>query len=80
MILLHSDGSIIEVGAVELIRPLSSVDNKLVVEIVFSSGNKGTYADVWWAKGDENPVSIYDMMLGAKFPVSWRDKIKIGGR
>lgn len=78
MILLHKDGSIVELGAVESIRPISrnSQTRELIVEICFASGRRANYSDVWYAKNSRERASIYDLELGEKFPVDWREIIR----
>jgi len=82
MVLLHKSGVLIELGAVESVRPLTRnpTTGELTVEIVFNSGNKMKFTDSWWyKKGDKDPVSIYSMELGDSLPVDWRVNMTMGG-
>jgi hypothetical protein len=78
MVLLHKDGSIIELSAVRTVRPFNrnKQSGELIVEVSFTDGTSERYADVWHTKTKSN-VSIYDVLLGEKCLVDWREVVKI---
>jgi hypothetical protein len=79
MILLHKNGVMVEVNQIESIKPQAGVNpfGERVVEINFISGLRAVFSDTWWCSGKgAELISVYDALLGAKFPVDWREKVK----
>lgn len=74
MVILHKDGVMIELAALEKIRPhsINITNGKRIVEIRFLSGERETYEDSWITKTGEDQ-SIFDIMLSEK--VNWRKVI-----
>jgi hypothetical protein len=77
MIVLHKDGSLVELNNVERVRPMgrNSVTGMLNIEVRFTSGITDIYSDAWHSKMKDN-CSLYDLLLSEKFCVSWRDVVK----
>ncbi len=77
MIILHKDGNMVEVAAIERIRPLqiNSATGRRAVEIRFYSGICDIYEDVWHTK-TKLGVSIYDALLPEKMVIDWRETIR----
>ncbi len=77
MIILHKDGTLVELSLVEKVRPLAinGITGRRNVELRFTSGITDIYEDFWHSKAKEG-CSIYELMLSEKFPVDWRGAIK----
>jgi hypothetical protein len=77
MVILHKDGTIVELSQIEKVRPLdvNKVTGLRNVEIRFTSGITDNFSDFWFTKTD-NGVSIYDILVSEKFKINWKDVVK----